>query len=429
MSNLFSARTAREVFPNGIKLLILENPANPTVSLSGSLLGGSYFSPTGKYATARLTADMLNKGTSSRNKLQIAEALESVGAGVNISSNTFTVSLSTQSLSRDFPMVLQTLAEELQTPIFPAEELDKLKQRSIAAIKRAQDETDRRAMERFSQLLFAEKSPFHIYPAERRITEIEAITVDDLQTYYTQYYGAASLVLSIVGDVQTSEVIALVQEYLGSWQGAPAPVIDLPETPLQTAPLADAVALQDKASVDVVMGHASRLRRANPDYLAAIVANRALGQSTLSSRLGLKVRDEMGLTYGINSYFSDSGIGDGPYMITVTVAPENVELAVNTTKEIIDDYVAAGITEQEIADEQSSMVGGYKIGLATNAGIASQLTSAEVYGLGVNYLDEYPNHVKALNKAQIDDAIRKYIHPEVLTVVKAGTFDQVIVEK
>lgn len=423
MSNLFSARTTREVFANGVKLLILENPANPTVSLSGSLYGGSYFSPVGKYATARLTADMLNKGTASRSKLQIAEALESVGAGVSISSNTFTISLSTQSLSRDFPMVLATLAEELQTPTFPAEELDKLKQRNIAAIKRAQDETDRRAMERFSQLLFTEQSPFYIYPAERRISEIEAITAEDLQNFYDEHYGAASLILSVVGDVKSDEVIALVKENFGTWQGAVVPPIDLPLTPLQTTPLADTVSLKDKASVDVVMGHASRLRRANPDYLAAIVANRALGQSTLSSRLGLKVRDEMGLTYGINSYFSDSGIGDGSYMITVTVAPENVDLAVNTTQEIMADYVASGITEAEIADEKSSMVGGYKLGLATNAGIASQLTNTEIYGLGVGYLDEFPALVQALHKTEIDDAIRKYIHPEVMTVVKAGTFE------
>ena len=422
MSKSFSARTSREVFSNGIKLLVLENHANPTVSISGYLLGGAYFSPPGKYATARLTADMLNKGTSQRSKLEIAEALESVGAGVNISSNTFTVSLSTQSLSRDFPMVLATLAEELRTPTFPAEELEKLQQRSIASIKRAQDETDRRAMERFSQLVFEEQSPFHIYPAERRISEIEAITTDDLRQFYEQHYGAEALILAVVGDVSETEVSQLVSQYFGDWQGAAKPDINLAETPLQTAARQDQVQLQDKASVDIVMGHASRLRRANDDFLAAIVANRALGQSTLSSRLGLKVRDEMGLTYGINSFFSDSGLGDGPYMITVTVAPENVALAVNTTQQIVEDYVASGITEQEIADEQSSMIGGYKLGLATNAGIAGQLASTEVHGLGVSYLDEYPELIRALDKASIDAAIQKYIHPEVMTTVMAGTF-------
>ncbi|MBL8207008.1 MAG: insulinase family protein, partial [Blastocatellia bacterium] len=389
MSNSFTARTSREILSNGIKLLVLENHANPTVSVSGYLMGGAYFSPAGKYATARLTADMLNKGTQQRGKLEIAESLESVGAGVNISSNTFTVSLSTQSLSRDFPLVLATLAEELRTPTFPSEELDKLQQRSIAAIKRAQDETDRRAMERFSQLVFAEESPFHIYPADRRIVEIEAITTDDLRQFYEQHYGAESLILAVVGDVTPSEVSKLVNEYFGDWQGAAKPEINLAETTLQTTALKDIVQLQDKASVDVVMGHASRLRRTNQDYLAAIVANRALGQSTLSSRLGLKVRDEMGLTYGINSYFSDSGLGDGPYLITVTVAPENVDLAITTTQHIIEDYVTSGITEEEIADEKSSMIGGYKLGLATNSGIAGQLANTEVFGLGVSYLDDY----------------------------------------
>lgn len=422
MSNSFSARTAREVLSNGIRLLVLENHANPTVSVSGYLMGGSYFSPIGKYATARLTADMLNKGTSQRSKLEIAEALESVGAGVNVSSNTFSVSLSTQSLSRDFPMVLATLAEELRMPTFPVDELEKMQQRSIASIKRSQDETDRRAMERFSQLVFEEQSPFHIYPAERRISELEATTTDDLRQFYQQHYGAEAMILAVVGDVTIAEVSKLVKDYFGDWQGAAKPEINLAETQLQTTAITDKVHLQDKASVDVVMGHASRLRRANSDYLAAVVANRALGQSTLSSRLGLKVRDEMGLTYGINSFFSDSGLGDGPYLITVTVAPENVDLAIKTTQQIVEDYIASGITEEEIADEQSSMIGSYKLGLATNSGIAGQLANTEIYGLGVKYLDEYPELIKALDKPSIDAAIRKYIHPEVMTTVMAGTF-------
>ena len=90
MTNSFVSRTARAELSNGIKLLVLENHANPTVSISGYLLGGAYFSPVGKYATARLTADMLNKGTHQRSKLEIAEALESAGAGVSVSGSKVT---------------------------------------------------------------------------------------------------------------------------------------------------------------------------------------------------------------------------------------------------------------------------------------------------------------------------------------------------
>jgi zinc protease len=193
-------------------------------------------------------------------------------------------------------------------------------------------------------------------------------------------------------------------------------------TPLQSAPQRDIVFLKGKQNCNIVIGHASGLRRANEDYYAAIIANRALGQSTLSSRLGLKVRDEMGLTYGINSSFPESGFADGPFVISVTVAPQNVETAIEASLEIVDDYIASGITPAELSDEQSSMVGGFKVGLATNAGMAGQLASAEIFGLGIQHLDEYPNHIRAITKEQVDAAIQKYFQPERATTVIAGEY-------
>lgn len=419
--NSFAARVKPFRLANGIKLFVLENHANPIVSLSGSLRAGGFFSPTGRDSLASLTASMLNKGTERRSKIEIAEALESTGARLGIGASTFTVSLTGQSLSRDLPLIVATLAEELRTPSFPADELEKLKQRFIAGIKEDQDETRVRAFERMTQLVFAADSPFYNPPAEQVISTIEQTTVEDVRAFHTARYGAGSLILAVVGDVQPEAVHDLIEQHLGDWQGAPAPDIALPETPLRAEPQREFVAMKDKANCDVIIGHASRLRRANPDYLAAVVANRALGQSTLSSRLGLKVRDEMGLTYGINSGFSESGLGDGPFNIGVTVAPHNIDLAIDTTLEIVNEYLRDGITPAELADEQSSMTGSFKLGLATNGAIAGQLASAELFGLGIEYLDRFPDLVRALTKDEIDAAIRKYIHPEVATTVIAGT--------
>jgi zinc protease len=420
----FAARTARCILPNGITLLVLENHANPTVSVSGYIKAGSYFNPPDKHGLARITADMLNKGTAQRSKLEIAEALEFVGAGISFSGNTFTVSVSAQSLSRDFPAVLSTLAEELREPSFPPDELEKLKQRVIAAIQHNQEDTRSRAMERFTQLVYPAANPFHQLPAGRLIQEIESLSPDDVKQFYRQHYSAASLILAIVGDINAGEVQSLVAAALGDWQGAPAQPIELAETPLSPHPQRDLVQMKDKANADVVIGHPSRLRRANPDYLAAVVANRALGQSTLSSRLGLKIRDELGLTYGINSFYAESGLGDGPYLISVTVAPSNVERAIEATLHIVEEFVAHGIREEELRDEQSSIAGSFKVGLATNAGMALQLANSELYSLGIGYLDEFPQLIKALTKPQIDAAIRKYLHPECATTVVAGTYDQ-----
>ncbi|HEU0185896.1 MAG TPA: pitrilysin family protein [Blastocatellia bacterium] len=420
-NNSFVARVRRFQLSNGITLLVLENPTNPTVSMAGSMRAGEYFSPAGKDSLASITASMLGKGTRRRSKLEIAEELETAGARVGLSSNTFTASVSGLSLSRDLPMIVSTLAEELREPTFPGEELDKMRQRIIANIQEEQDDTRARAYDRMTQLVFPEGNPFHQTPAEKAIDQIEKITVDDIREFHQKFYGPSSMILAVVGDVKADDAYALFEEKLGKWRGAAESVIDILETPLQPTPIRETVMMKDKPNADVVIGHASRLRRSNPDFIAARIANNALGQSTLSSRLGLKVRDEMGLTYGINSSFAESGIGDGPFVITVTVAPENIDLAVGATVEIVDDYIANGIREDELKDEQSSIIGSFKIGLATNSGIAGQISAAELFGLGVKYLDDYPSLVAAVTKSDVDEAIRKYIHPEVATTVVAGT--------
>ena len=419
--NSFKARIRRYQISSGPTLLLLENKANPTVSLAAGLRAGAYFNPPGQHTLSSLTAAMLTKGTQRRSKLEIAEALETMGARRGFSANTFHVSAASQSLSRDFEAVLRTIAEELREPAFPREELDKLKQQSIAAIKREQEDTRSRAMERLSQLIYAPTSPFYDPPADEQIAGIESISRDDLQRFYTERYGPASLLLVIVGDIDPEIVRDQVEEVFGSWSGPDKPSMELDKTPLPKGRQRDIVEMKDKANADVAIGHPSRLRRKNPDFLAAVLANRALGQSTLSSRLGLKVRDEMGLTYGINSSFVDCGIGDGPFVIGVTVAPANVELAISTSMEIVEEYRKTGIRPEELRDEQSSWIGSYKVGLATNAGMASQILSIEIHELGLGYLDDFPSRIAALTKEEVDDAIRYYIHPESATTVIAGT--------
>lgn len=419
----FAARTRRYQLSNGAILLLLENHANPTVSLSGTFRGGEFFNPAGKDGLASLTASMLSKGTTRRSKIEIAEELESTGARINFSSNTFTVSVGGQALSRDLPMLLATAAEELRSPSFPAEELDKLKERVIAGIREDQDETRVRAYERMTQIVFPAGHPCHRPPCEQLIREIESIDAGDVRRFYESIYGPGSLILAIVGDIDVEQVRDLVEQSIGDWKGPEPPLIDLPYAELQTAPHRESIRMREKANCDIVIGHASRLRRLNEDYLPAMIGNRALGQSTISSRLGLILRDEMGLTYGINSSFSESGIIDGPFTIGVTIAPENIDLAIDTTLRLVDEFIADGIRPDELADEQSSIAGTFQVGLATNGGIANQISSVELYGLGADYLDRFPGIVKAITKDEVDQAVRKYLHPEVATTVIAGTFD------
>jgi zinc protease len=180
------------------------------------------------------------------------------------------------------------------------------------------------------------------------------------------------------------------------------------------------VLLQDKANVDVLLGSAAPLRRDAKDYYAAILANRALGESTLSSRLGLQVRDREGLTYGIASRFRAPSLAAGPWYIAVSVNPSNVERAIDSALGVLRDYVEKGIGAEELADEKSSATGSFKVSLSTNAGLASALWNAEFYRLGVDYIDRFPQLIAAVSAEEVNAAIRKYFRPDHLTVVIAG---------
>lgn len=418
----FAVRIIRHQLSNGPTLLMLENRATATVSIRGSLRAGSYFEPRDKPGLAQLTAEMLSRGTTKRSKLEIANDLESVGADTDFSTDPFAVSIVARSLSEDLPIVLTALAEELREPAFPADELEKLKQQVIASIQEQQANTGYRAFQRFSGLIFDETNPYFVPSAETFIKSIESITVEDLQSFFTTRYGGRSLILTIVGDVNAENVRAKFEEMFGSFSGPDTVDINVVDPSHQTEAKREIVLLKDKASVDILLGSAAALRRSSEDYYAAMLANNALGQSTLSSRLGLQVRDKEGLTYGINSSFQSPSLAAGAWYIGVSVNPLNVERAIGSAISVTREYVENGIRPDELANQISAATGSFKVSLATNRGLARALWNAEFHGLGMDFLDRFPHVIESVIIEEVNDAIRKYFRPDHLTIVIAGDY-------
>ncbi|HEX6623665.1 MAG TPA: insulinase family protein, partial [Pyrinomonadaceae bacterium] len=416
----FASRVARSELETGAVLLALENRATPTVSIRGSLRAGAYFEPRDRPGLARIVAGMLERGTRRRGKLELAGELESAGAEIDFAADPFAVQLTGRSLAQDFPLLITTLAEMLREPSFPAEELEKLKQQTVAAIREQQSDTRLRAYERLSQTVFDEANPFYTHSAERLVESVASITVEDVRDFYEKFYGGRSLVLAVAGDVRAEEARRLFEEAFGDFGGPESVDIDVVDPSQQEGARREFVLLKDKANVDVLLGSAAPLRRDAADYYAAVLANSALGESTLSSRLGLQVRDREGLTYGIGSRFRAASLAAGPWYIAVSVNPSNVERALASALAVLRDYVEHGIRPEELDDEKSAATGAFKVSLSTNAGLAAALWNAEFYRLGLEYIDRYPELIRAVTVEEVNAAIRKYFRPDHLTVVIAG---------
>ena len=318
-------------------------------------------------------------------------------------------------------MLLDVLAEVLRSPVFPEEELEKERMRLAGLVREQQDQTSVRAFETAARRIYPRGHPFYRRVAEERIAAIESLTREELLDFYEERYGAGALLLVVVGDVDSDEVLDGLERRFGSWKRGPS--LDFPRPdPVAPAPGAETVRMPDKASADVVLALPSTLDRRSPEYVPCILANSALGQSSLTSRLGVRVRDTEGLTYGIHSGFSATHLA-GPFAVSLTVKPESRDAAVAATLEEIHRFRREGMTAKELADEQSSHVGRFKVDLASNGGIAHALDAAVYYGLGVSYLDEFPSLVRDVTKEQADAAFSKRVDPDLFTVVSAGSFE------
>jgi predicted Zn-dependent peptidase len=143
----------------------------------------------------------------------------------------------------------------------------------------------------------------------------------------------------------------------------------------------------------------------------------------LTSRLGVAVRDRAGLTYGIYSRFFGTLQVAGPWAAAMGVSATNLDRAVELSREVIARYVEEGPTEDELADERSALAGSYRVGLATNSGVARELVTALTAGETIDRLDRFPEQLLAVDREQVLDAIQSHLHPERLIVTAAGDFN------
>jgi zinc protease len=421
----FAERARHRALPNGARFYVVENHFNPTLAISGSLRAGRLYAPPERRLIASITAGELLKGTERRTKMQLAEDLESRAVSLGISSDASDpvgVDISGAALSRETDVLIEALAEVLRTPTFPEDELDKEKKRLIGTIRQQQDQTSLRAYDRALARIYPPSHPLHRLTGEERIARAEALTRSDLSTFYQRHYGAGSLVLVVVGDVEAGKILDRLEAAFADWNaGEPASVPLLPVPPV--SPGSEIVFMADKASADVVIACPADLRRMDDDFLACSLANAALGQSSLTSRLGVRVRDTEGLTYGIHSSFSATHVA-GPFAVSLTVKPDSRDAAVDSALDEVRKYLRDGITDKELAEEKSSRIGRFKVDLGSNAGIANALDAALYYGFGVSYLDEFPGKVAAVAREQADAAFRRRVRPDDFTIVSAGTFPE-----
>ncbi len=411
---------SRADLPNGITLLVYENHSSPSVVMGGYLWAGTLSEAPQQAGLSSFTAGMLMRGTETRSFGQINEALESAGAQLGFQSGVHTVGFGGKALAEDLDLLLDVLSDSLQQPIFPTDEVEKLRGQILTALQRRAYDTRRMARLTFDALVY----PNHPYGRSVQGYEetVSPLNRDQLAGYYRDHYSPQGMVLAVVGAVPAQAVLENVQRVLGNWQAPDAtPNRDIPPVLALNEPRRQAVSVEGKTQSDIVLGWTG-LARNDPDYMKARLANTILGVFGMMGRLGDHVRDTQGLAYYVYSRL-EAGLGVGPWLVTAGVNPANVEQAIDgilyQVRRLRDEPVPA----DELADTQSFLTGSMPLRLETNEGIANTLLDIERYGLGFDYLLRFPEMVNAVTVDEIQEMAGKYLDPDLCALAVAGPED------
>ena len=409
------------VLGNGLKVLLVENPSIPTVSMNASVLAGARYDPESKAGQAIMASRLLDEGTETRSSFEIADAIESVGGAIEADGSFERLVVSAGVLNKDIGLGLELLSDLLIRPVFPQEYVDKEKERTLAEIVSAQDRPQVVAGWAFNELVYQDH-PLH-RPAHGYPETVERLERNDLFEFHKKYFLPNNVILSVVGDFRVSELLPKIEDALGSWRARPIVFPTYPEPVRQSGKRTKFIQMPAQ-QLNIYLGHLG-VKRTNPDYYALQILDTILGGGAgFTARIPQRLRDELGLAYTtFASITMTAGLDPGRFVAFIGTSPENMKLATEGLVNEIRRITEEPVTAQELQDAKDYLTGSFVFAFEASPQIARFLIHAEVYGLGFDYVEKYLEYIRRVTIEDISRVAKMYLDSENYTLVVVGPLD------
>ena len=372
---------------------------------------------------AVLSGKALHGGTARRSAVELACALEDMGAHFATSTGWDSTVVSLTCAADRFARALRLLSEVVLTPGYPGEEVERTREQQLGGIRQRRMYPAQLATAAAAHFFFGEGTTYGRPMAGTEGT-VSALEPAHVAGFAADRYRPQGAALVVAGDVSEAEATDLAAGCFGGWRGGAAPV------------KATAGARFDERRIVIVhrpgaiqselrIGHAS-VPRTTPDFFPLIVLNCVLG-GAFTSRLNLNLREDKGFTYGVGSRFLLRRAG-GMFRIATAVATEVTSAAVREVLAETEALVADGPTPAEVRAARDYLAGIFPLRMETTAQVASGIARVFVHGLSDDYHVRYCERVRAVGVDDVVHAARRRLHPDALTVVVAGDADRVAPE-
>ena len=401
----------RHRFPNGLTLLVRENPAAPIVAVSLQVgMGGRWEGP-GNAGISNLLQHVMVKGTTRRSAREIAEAAEEIGGSVSASGDTDYSELRGAALARHWKALLDLVADVALRPGLPADEIENERRVILSQIR---NRGDLPFPLTYDTLLASLYGP-HPYgrPALGRRETVERLDRPQLLAHYQRYYRANRIVLAVSGQVSAPAVVEEVGRLFADLPGGAG--TDDPAPPAPAAAGARQLLERPAAQAQILMGYLAP-SLASGDYPAVKVLTTLLGGG-MAGRLFVELRDKQGLAYSLGALYP-SRADTSFLLIHMGTAPENLARAEEGLRREVARIREERVTPDELQRAKAYLLGNLAMDRRTNARQAWYLAFFELLGVGHEFLDRYAQAVEAVTIEDIHRVTGRYLAGPTVTVLK-----------
>ena len=398
----------KSVLPNGLRLIIRENHASPTVAIVVQGKGGVRMEPSYKPGLSNLFAEMLSRSTTTHSYEEISASVDALGANFNSFGGYNAWGIDSQWMKRDWKTGLQLVADAVTQPAFASEDLARVKQQVLAGIQQQHDDPESEASLLMRSTFFGD----HAYGRSQLGTRetIEKIQAADLKKFWEDIVAPRNMVLTIYGDVNEVEAKEAVAQLFGTFTqpGLPLPRPSLPATLTQ---FTEKVLAKPGLEQAVLTYGFPGLTVKDNDRYAVDVLDAALSGSNLpGGRLHSRLRDNQ-LVYYVHAY-SSPGIDPGSFVIYAGTVKAQVAEVRKIIGEEVQKIRDNDITAQELERAKSMAISADAIGAQSNSAQAKEAAADELFGLGYRNSAEYAARINVVTVADVRRMAQKLLRME-----------------
>lgn len=373
---------------------------------------------------AAFVGNLLERGTAKHSRQQIQDEFNRLKAQVNVFGGAMSAGVVIETTRQNLPAVLRLVGEILREPSFPQTEFDLVKQESLAQLEDQKSEPTPVAVVEMSKIfnIYPKGHPMYAGSVDEQIEGIKSVTLDQVKSFYKDFYGASNAQMTVVGDFDEKEISGIAQELFGNWK-SPKPYVRIKSEYRAVPAVNRSIETPDKANAFFVARMNIKMRDDNADYPAIVLGNYMLGGGFLSSRLAVRIRQKDGLSYGVGSGFNASPLDEsGTFTANAIYAPENAAKLEAAFKDELAKLIKDGFTAEEVAAAKSGWLQSRQLSRSQDRELSGRINSYLFIDRTIAWDADLESKISALTIEQLNAAIRKYITPDAITIIKAGDF-------